>query len=66
MIQTKAQRQDDLDGFQESKPFIRGILAFLIYITRAPLPEGESYHSMADFFISNLVGELHSDIAKRK
>ncbi len=66
MLQTKSQRQDDFDALQEGKPFIRGILAFLIYITRAPIPEGENYYSVADSFIRNLEGELRSDIAKRK
>jgi len=49
-------RQDDLEQISEAEPFLRGILAFLLYLRFGPTDQ--NYHQVADQFIAQLKTDL--------
>lgn len=58
---TKINRGADKETLAQAEPFVRGILAFIIFTFRksGPLPaDMESAYEYADRFISNLQSDL--------
>ncbi len=53
-------RPDDLEMLQDAKPFLRSILAFLLYL-RFGQNTTEAGYPMADYFLSRLEADLEKE-----
>jgi hypothetical protein len=51
-------RKDDLDILKEGKPFILGILAFLVYLRFGSTKSVDNCYAVADKFIRKLETDL--------